>query len=98
MKNFEGHINGDKPVVVDFSAKWSGPGKLMEPVMHEVNEKIGEKITVLKIDIDEDPSFAEQYEIKTVPTLIVFKHGAILWRKNGLATAHEIIENVSLHY
>lgn len=98
MNIFEGHINSSKPVIVDFSAEWSNPGKLMDLVLHEIKEEAGEKITVLKIDIDKDPGYKEFYGITTVPTVIVFKKGKIIWRKNGLATVHELIEQVSKHY
>ncbi|HEY6504800.1 MAG TPA: thioredoxin family protein [Chitinophagaceae bacterium] len=98
MNIFEGHINGSKPVIVDFSAGWSNPGRLMDPILHEIKEEAGGKITVLKIDIDKEPAYKEFYNIITVPTIIVFKNGKIIWRKNGLATAHELIEQVSLHY
>ncbi|MBL7745276.1 MAG: thioredoxin family protein [Chitinophagaceae bacterium] len=97
MNIFEGHINGSKPVIVDFSAEWSGTDKMLEPVLHEIKEKTGEKISVLKIDIDKEPSLKELYDIRTVPTLIIFKHGKVIWRKNGIATTHEILEHLSTY-
>jgi thioredoxin 1 len=98
MNNFEGHINGDKPVVVDFAASWSNPCKLMEPVLHEVKEAVGERATVLKIDIDESPQYAELYDVRSVPALIIFKQGNIVWRKNGIIPAHEILHHLNLHF
>ena len=97
MIQFEGHINGDKPVVVDFFAEWCGPCKMMAPVLHEVKEKVGERATVLKLDIDKAPSYAELYSIRAVPTLIIFKQGNIIWRKSGVASAREIIDNLNMH-
>lgn len=96
MNNFEGHINGDKPVVVDFYAEWCGPCKMMPPILKEVKERMGERITVLKMDIDKNPHYANYYGVQAVPTLIVFKNGKIVWRKAGVAAAHEILQQVNL--
>lgn len=96
MNSFEGHINGDKPVVVDFFAEWCGPCRMMPPVLKEVKEKLGDRITVLKMDIDKNPRYTHQYGVQAVPTLIVFKNGKIIWRKAGVATANEIIQQVKL--
>ncbi|MBL7738675.1 MAG: thioredoxin family protein [Chitinophagaceae bacterium] len=95
MNIFEGHISGSKPVVADFSAVWSGTDKLVEPVLHEIKEKIGDKIAVIKIDIEKEPALKELYNIRSVPTLIIFKHGKVVWRKNGIATTHEILEHLN---
>lgn len=97
MNSFESHINGSKPVVVDFFAEWCGPCKLMAPILHEVKEKIGERATILKLDIDKTPYYSQLYNIQSVPTLIIFKEGNILWRKSGVASAHEILEHLNLH-
>jgi len=97
MKNFEGHIKGNLPVVVDFFAPWCGPCKLMGPILNEVKEKVGERATVLKLDIDTSPQYSKLYDIQAVPTLIIFKDGKILWRKSGLASAHEILHQLNPH-
>lgn len=97
MNNFESHINGTKPVVVDFFAEWCGPCKLMGPILHEVKERIGERATILKLDIDKIPHYTQLYNIRSVPTLIIFKGGNILWRKSGVASTHEILEHLTLH-
>lgn len=96
MTSFEGHINGEKPVVVDFFAEWCGPCRMMPPILKEVKEKLGDRITVLKMDVDKNPHYANHYSVQAVPTLIVFKNGKVVWRKAGVAPAHEIIQNVSL--
>lgn len=97
MNSFEGHIKGDKPVVVDFFADWCGPCKLMPPILHEVKEKVGERATVLKMDIDKAPYYTQLYNIRSVPTLIIFKEGQILWRKSGVTSAHEILQHLNMH-
>ncbi|MDP4261308.1 MAG: thioredoxin family protein [Bacteroidota bacterium] len=97
MKNFESHIKGNTPVIVDFSAEWCAPCKLMGPVLHEVKEQVGERATILEIDIDKTPYYSQLYNILSVPTLIIFKDGNIVWRKNGLSTAHEILQQLNAH-
>jgi thioredoxin 1 len=97
MNSFEAHIKGNKPVVVDFSAEWCGPCKLMGPVLHEVKEKVGERATILKIDIDKSSQFVELYNIRAVPTLLIFKDGDVVWRKNGVTPAHEILQHLNLY-
>ena len=97
MNSFEGHIKGDKPVVVDFFAEWCGPCKMMGPILHEVKEQVGERATILKVDIDKTPQVSQAYSIYSVPTLIIFKEGQVLWRKSGVASTHEILEHLNMH-
>lgn len=97
MISFESHINGAKPVVVDFSATWCQPCKLMEPVLHELKEKLGDRATILKLDVDKSPFYTELYNIQSVPTLLIFKDGEIIWRKSGITPAHEILEQLKWH-
>lgn len=97
MNSFESHIQGNKPVVVDFFAEWCGPCKLMPPVLLQVKDKVGERATILKMDIDKNSQYASLYDIRSVPTLIIFKHGEILWRKSGVTSAHEILEHLNMH-
>ncbi len=97
MNNFETHINGSKPVVVDFFAEWCGPCKLMTPVLHEVKDKIGDRVTVLKMDIDKNPAFTNRYNVQAVPTLIIFKEGQVIWRKSGVVPAREILQHLNAH-
>ena len=97
MNNFEGHINGDKPVIVDFFAEWCGPCKLMPPVLHEIKEQVGDRATILKIDIDKVPYYTQLYNVMSVPTLIIFKKGKIVWRKSGVAPAKEILQQLNMH-
>ncbi len=96
MNNFESLIQSDIPVVVDFFAEWCGPCKLMTPVLHNVKEKIGTRATVLKMDIDKNPSYSQRYQIQAVPTLIIFHRGNIIWRKSGVVPAQEILQRIAL--
>lgn len=97
MKSFEGHIKGDIPVVVDFFAEWCGPCKMMGPILHEVKEKVGQRATVLKLDVDKSPYYSQLYNIRSVPTLMIFKNGNVIWRKSGVASTHEILEHLNSH-
>lgn len=94
MISFDTHIQGDKPVIVDFSATWCEPCKLMEPVLHELKEKIGERATILKIDVDKAPYYSDMYNIQSVPSIIIFKNGRIVWRHSGLTPANEILQHL----
>ena len=80
-------INGDKPVLVDFSAEWCQPCKLMKPILEELHEKMGDKIRIIKVDIDKSPTASSVYNVTSVPTLMLFQKGNILWRQPGVVPA-----------
>lgn len=89
-KSFSDIIAGSKPVLVDFSAEWCGPCKMMPPILKEVKDKLGEQVTILKMDIDRNPAVAEAYRIQSVPTLIVFRDGQVKWRQSGVTRADQL--------
>ena len=89
-KTFTDIIQGNKPVLVDFSAEWCGPCKMMPPILKELKDKMGENVTILKMDIDKNPAVANSYQIQSVPTLIVFREGQIKWRQSGVVRADQL--------
>ena len=95
MNNFESHINGSKPVVVDFFAEWCGPCKMMPPILREVKDKVGDEAMILKMDIDKNPHYARKFGIQSVPTLMIFKDGQVVWRTSGVTPAGDILNHLS---
>lgn len=97
QEKFNSVINGEQPVLVDFSAEWCGPCKMMKPILQELKTIMGDKIRVLKIDVDENPAISSAFRIQGVPTLILFQKGNVLWRQSGVIPAQQLSKIIEEH-
>lgn len=94
MSKFNDLINSETPVLVDFFATWCGPCKMLMPVLKEVKDNMGERITILKIDVDKNQELAAQFQVRSVPTMVLFQNGKQIWRQSGMLTKEEIIKTI----
>lgn len=90
MANFSELISGPKPVLVDFSAEWCGPCKMMAPILKDVAGQLGDSVRILKIDVDKNQQLASQVGVQGVPTLILYKNGKQVWRQSGVVQASQL--------
>ena len=90
MSKFQELINGDTPVLVDFFAEWCGPCKMMAPELKKLAEQQGDRVRVIKIDVDKNQQAAMAYQISSVPTLVLFHKGQIVWRQSGVLSASQL--------
>ena len=95
MNTFSELISQEKLTLVDFSAEWCGPCKMLKPILSELKGKIGESANIIKVDIDKSPQTAKEYNIRAVPTLILFKNGNIVWRQTGALPANKLEEVIT---
>lgn len=93
-KTFQELINGDTPVLVDFFATWCGPCKMMQPILEDTAKQLGDRLKIVKVDVDRNPLAASTFQVRGVPTLVLFQKGKILWRESGVVPAHHLIKVV----
>ena len=95
MENFSEIINSEQLTLVDFFATWCGPCKMMHPVLEQLKEELGESIRIIKIDVDKNNSLAMNYRVQSVPTLMLFRKGEMLWRQSGALRLNDLKAIVS---
>jgi thioredoxin 1 len=92
MKTFKDIIESEKPVLVDFFATWCGPCQSLAPILKEVKDSLGERISIIKIDVDKNQSLAADYQVRGVPTMMLFQNGKQLWRQSGVLSKQQILQ------
>lgn len=92
MSTFNNIIQSDKPVLVDFFATWCGPCQTLAPILKQVKDNMGDRISIIKIDVDKNQQIAAQYQVRGVPTMILFQNGKQLWRQSGVLSSSDLIK------
>ncbi|SDQ51416.1 thioredoxin [Flagellimonas zhangzhouensis] len=90
--SFSSLINSEQLVLVDFSAEWCGPCKMLAPILKQVKDEMGEDLKIVKIDVDKNQSLANTFQVRGVPTLMFFKEGKQLWRQSGVLQKAELVQ------
>jgi len=91
---FDAIINSEKPVLIDFFATWCGPCQMLGPILKEVKDNLGDRISIIKIDVDKNQAAANHYRVRGVPTMMLFQNGKQLWRQSGVLSKEEIISTI----
>lgn len=97
MEKFDDLIQSKSPVLVDFFAEWCGPCKMMKPILEELKSMVGKKARIVKIDVDKHQEIAQVYNIQSVPTLVIFKEGLVVWRQSGVMQAKDLKAIIEQH-
>jgi thioredoxin 1 len=92
---FSDLTNTDKPVLIDFYADWCAPCRAMKPILEDLKSQMGEQVSIFKIDVDKNQTIAERFNVRSIPTLILFKDGEPVWRKSGIASSSELQKAVN---
>jgi len=95
--SFNTLVNSEIPVLVDFFADWCGPCKMLAPILKQVKEELGDTVKIIKIDVDKNQALASKYQVKGVPTMLLFKNGKQLWRQSGVLQKNDIISVIQQH-
>ena len=90
--SFQSLIESEKPILVDFFATWCGPCQMLSPTLKQVKDQLGERVSIIKIDVDKNPEVASIYQIRSVPTLIMFKKGKPVWKQSGVVPTQELVK------
>lgn len=93
-RSFSNIIDSEIPVLVDFHADWCGPCKMLAPILKQVKDQLAESVKIVKIDVDKNQSLASKYQVRGVPTMLLFKNGKQVWRQSGVLQKDEIVRTI----
>ena len=91
-ERFSDIVNSGKTILVDFYADWCAPCKMLQPILQELNGMVNDNVRIIKIDVDKNPMASSTFQIRGVPTLMIFKNGEIKWRQSGVMSAQHLLE------
>ena len=97
MSHFKKILSDNKPVLLDFYADWCGPCKMMAPVLTQLKEKMGDRLRILKIDVDKNQSLAAQFQVRGVPTLVLIQHQNVVWKQSGVIDINTLEQTIEKH-
>lgn len=97
MENFKKLINKEIPVLVDFYATWCGPCNMLAPILQDVKTEMGDNISIIKVDVDKNPELANHFQVRGVPTMILFKKGENLWRQSGVLSKNDLVKVIKTY-
>lgn len=97
MASYTDIIGSHEKVLVDFSATWCGPCKMLAPILEDLKNKAGDEVKIVKIDVDRNPDLASRYQVQGVPTLILYHNGNQVWRQSGVLSAHDLLQIIRTH-
>ena len=96
-QKFNDIIKSETPVLIDFFADWCGPCKMLAPILKEVKAELGKGVKIIKIDVDKNQQLAAKYQVRGVPTMMIFKDGEQKWRQSGVLQKDEIVKKIQSH-
>lgn len=95
--SFKDIITKDKPVLIDFFATWCGPCQTLTPILKDAKNDLGDAIEIIKIDVDKNQALAANFQVRGVPTLMIFKKGKMVWRQSGVLSKNDLVGILKSH-